>query len=111
MTARTALVVLAVGLAVSTVYGSDEIQTWYLSDGTEVLLLEDHRAPIVDIEINFDINRIMPWSVENSAQAAFVGQMFDTNRHIEREIERSGVYLSASMDGEELESEARAWGR
>ncbi len=92
-----ALVMLTIAFAAPTVYGSDEIQTWFLADGTEVLLLEDHRAPLVDIEINFDINRIMPWSVENSAQAAFVGQMFDTNRHIEREIERSGVYLSASM--------------
>ncbi len=88
---------LMLGLVASPVLGTDEIQTWFLDDGTEVLLLEDHRAPLVSIEVNFDVNRLMPWSVENSAQAAFVCQFFDTDRQIERKIESSSVYLSASM--------------
>ena len=91
------LVALFIGLVASTVYGSDEIQSWHLKDGTEVLLLEDNRAPLVSIQISFDVNRLMPWSIENSSQAAFVCQMKDTNRQIEREIERSGVFLSTYM--------------
>ena len=92
-----ALVALGILLVASPILGSNEIQTWFLDDGTEVLLLEDHRAPLVSIEVNFNVNRLMPWSIENSAQAAFVAQLLDTDRQIERKIESSGVYLSASM--------------
>lgn len=88
---------LVFGSLTFSIYGSDDIQTWFLDDGTEILLLEDYRAPLVSIEINFGVNRLMPWSVDNSAQAAFACQMFDSDRQIEREIENSGVFISASM--------------
>ncbi|MCY4129789.1 MAG: insulinase family protein [Gammaproteobacteria bacterium] len=88
---------LLLGSLTVSIYGSDDIQTWFLDDGTEVLLLEDYRAPLVSIEINFNVNRLMPWSVDNSAHAAFACQMFDSDRRIQREIENSGVFISASM--------------
>ena len=90
-------IALLFGWQTVSIHASDDIQTWFLDDGTEVLLLEDHRAPIVSIEINFNVNRLMPWSIENSAHAAFACQIFDSDRRIERKIEHSGVLLSASM--------------
>lgn len=93
----TALRVLALGSLSVSIYGSDDIQTWFLADGTEILLLEDYRAPIVNIQINFNVNRLMPWSIENGAQAAFTCQIFDPDRRIERQLEESGVFLSVSM--------------
>ncbi len=88
---------LLLGSLTFSIYASDDIQTWFLDDGTEVLLLEDYRAPLVSIEINFNVNQLMPWSVDNSAQAAFACQMFDSDRRIQREIENSGVFVSASL--------------
>lgn len=77
--------------------GSDEIQSWQLDNGVEVHLLEDHRAQIVNIQIYFGVNRLMPWAMENGAEVVFAGQLYDTDQAIERRIEESGVYLSSSM--------------
>ena len=78
-------------------YGSEEIQIWHLDDGTEVLFLEDHRAPLVSIEINFPVNTLMPWVIQNDGEAAFECQMLDPARRIERKREKLGITLSASM--------------
>ena len=88
---------LVIGSPTCVISASEDIQSWFLDDGTEVLLLEDYRAPLVSIEINFNVNRLMPWAVKNSAQAAFACQMMDNDRQIEREIEESGVFISTSM--------------
>lgn len=84
-------------MPISSLRGSDEFQTWSLNDGVEVLLLEDHRAKLVDISIYFDVNVLMPWAIENDAGLIFSSQIFDPGRKIKREIEHSGVSLSTGM--------------
>ena len=84
-------------LPITSTHGSDEIQTWSLNDGVEVLLLEDHRAELVDISIYFDVNVLMPWAIENDAGLIFSSQTYDQGRKIKREIEHSGVSLFSSM--------------
>ena len=78
-------------------YSQDDIQTWYLEDGTEVMLLEDFRAPLVSIELNFPVNRLMPWSMKNGGDVAFACQTMAPDRRIRKKAERLGAYLSASM--------------
>ncbi|MCY4096214.1 MAG: insulinase family protein [Gammaproteobacteria bacterium] len=99
---RATLTAFVVGLITCTVCSANEIQTWVLEDGTEVLFLEDHRAPLVSIEINFNVSQLIPWRVKEiaNAQAAFRGQLFDKNRQIRREIESSGVSISTSLGWE-----------
>ena len=78
-------------------FSTDDIQTFHLDDGTQVLLLEDYRAPLVSIEVNFLVNLLMPWSIENNAQVAFEGQTMDSDRSIRKREERLGIGMSASM--------------
>lgn len=76
---------------------SPAIETWSLDESTEVYFLEDSRAPLVYIQLNFPVNYLMPWAVENHAAAAFDCQMFAPERRLERRREQLGVSLSISM--------------
>lgn len=97
---RSYLSVLAICLIFDAVAADDNspgIESWFLEDGTEVFLLEDHRAPLVSVEINFPVNTLMPWIIENDGETAFECQMMDPGRQLVRKGEKLGISLSASM--------------
>ena len=73
------------------------IDSWSIDEATEVYFLEDNRAPLVYIRLNFPVNYLMAWAVENHAQAAFDCQIFAPERRLERKWRELGVSLSVSM--------------
>lgn len=95
--------------------GSDDLHSWSLDDGTEIHLIEDYRAPLVSIRINFPVNTLMPWVIQNDAETAFVGQLLEPEQRLRRKAENLGVslYLSmgfgfASIGGSSLEADFEA---
>jgi zinc protease len=52
-------------------------QEWALDPGTTVVLIEDHRVPVVDVRIDFAAGSWSPWFVESHAGEAFTAQMDD----------------------------------
>ena len=97
---RSLLSFVAVCLIFDAVAADDnalDIESWFLEDGTEVFLFEDHRAPLVSVEINFPVNTLMPWIIENDGETAFECQIMDPGRQLVRKGEKLGVSLSASM--------------
>ena len=81
----------------ATATDNDAIQTWSLPDGTAVLLLEDHRAPLVNVTIEFPAGSWSPWAQENHAREAFAIQLDDPGRVLRSRADRLSVDLSASM--------------
>jgi zinc protease len=56
-----------------------ELQAWTLDDGTEVLLVEDHRVPLVDLRIVFPVGSYGDWAWEHYASTAMAIQLYDAD--------------------------------
>lgn len=75
----------------------EKISSFSLEDGTTVFLLRDSRAPVVSIGLNFTVNSLTPWVVQNHGMAAFECQLFAPEQRLERQREQLGVSLSVRM--------------
>ena len=74
-----------------------EVQLWQLEPGTEVVLVEDHRAPLVQVTLEFPVGHWSPWAEENHAEEAFEIQMYDPEGSLRERADRLAVDLSVGM--------------
>lgn len=74
------------------------LQTWEVSDGTIAVLLEEHRAPLVEFRIEFPVGLSSPWARRNHAEEAFEIQMHDAQGRLRAWSEALAAELSVTMD-------------
>jgi predicted Zn-dependent peptidase len=112
------LTLLGAGLASATDY---EIERWDLEEGTEVILVEDHRTPLVNVVIEIPVGHWSPWAREQHAEEAFEIQDYDPDGTLRARADqlsadlgvRMGAYastVSASCLREDLKSVLRLIG-
>jgi len=89
---RAAAVVLVLVLALSALPVC-ALEEWTIDSGTAGLLVEDHRAPLLFVTIDFAAGSWSPWVEEHDAEAAFEIQMHDPNG----ELRRRADLLAASV--------------
>lgn len=71
------LTLAALALAATPARADDEVESWFLDDGTEVLLVEDHRSPVVSLQITFPAGTHGDWAWEHFANTAMAIQTHD----------------------------------
>jgi predicted Zn-dependent peptidase len=74
-----------------------EVQQWQLEPGTEVLLVEDHRAPLVTVTIEFPVGHWSAWARDHHAEEACDIQMHDPAGSLRARADRLSVDLSVGM--------------
>lgn len=90
-----ALVVLgSVAGAIASAY---EVQRWQFEPGTEIALVEDSRAPLVHVTLEFPVGNWSPWAVEQHADEAFDIQLYDPQGSLRARADRLSVDLSVGM--------------
>jgi zinc protease len=97
---RVLLVLLAVVASAAAGDPAAKIETWSLEPGTELVLLEDHRAPLVFLVIELPIGSWSEWAVANHAEQAFELQLL---------APESGLMAQADQLGVDLELTTEPW--
>ena len=70
------------------------VATWTVDAGTQGALVEDHRAPVVAVTIEFPVGTWSPWARAQGAEVAFTHQ--DDNP--DRSLRKRADALAASID-------------
>jgi zinc protease len=70
------------------------VATWTVDAGTDGALVEDHRAPVVSVTIEFPVGTFSPWTRAHHAQEAFSYQDDDPGRSLRTRADA----LAASID-------------
>jgi len=74
-------------------------QTWSVEQGTTAVLIEDHRAPLVEIRLMFPIGRWSPWAGRaGRLDEAFALQLLDPGGTLRARADRAGADVSLSTD-------------
>ncbi len=74
-----------------------EVRTWTLEEGTEVVLLEDHRVPLVEMIVEFPMGTWSRWTMENGAEEAFEIQLYDPEGAFRARADLSGLDVRILM--------------
>ena len=74
-----------------------EIQRWDLEAGTEVFLVEDHRAPLIQIVVEFPVGHWSRWARDHHAEEAFDIQFYDVDGDLRARADALSVDLSVGM--------------
>jgi zinc protease len=72
------------------------LEVWQVDAGTSGLLVEDHRAPLLFVTIEFPAGSWSPWVEEHDADAAFETQMRDSTGELRRRADRLAATVSLS---------------
>jgi zinc protease len=74
-------------------------QTWSVDRATTAILVEDHRAPLVEIRLMFPIGRWSPW-VRRAGRIdeAFALQLLDPGGTLRARADRAGADVSLTTD-------------
>lgn len=94
-----AFVALAAALSAS-VQGaglSYDVQTWNVDAGTLGVLVEDHRAPIVHLQVEFPAGSWSPWVHANHAEEAWEIQFRDAQGALRARADQLAADLSVNM--------------
>ena len=70
------------------------VATWTVDAGTQGALVEDHRAPVVAVTIEFPVGTWAPWEREHHGADAFTEQDDDPDRSLRKRADA----LAASID-------------
>jgi predicted Zn-dependent peptidase len=70
------------------------VATWTVDAGTQGVLVEDHRAPVVAVTIEFPVGTWSPWTRAHGADVAFTRQDDDPDRALRKRADS----LAASID-------------
>jgi zinc protease len=73
------------------------VVTWTVDEGTVGALVEDHRAPVVAVTIEFPIGTWSPWSRAHHADAAFVYQDGDPERSLRKRADALAASIGLGM--------------
>lgn len=71
--------------------------TWPVDAGTQGVLVEDHRAPLVDITIEFPVGRWSPWARAQDACDAFEFQDGDPDRALRKRADALAATIDLGM--------------
>lgn len=74
---------------------SYEVQTWDVDRATTGALVEDHRTPLIQLQIEFPVGTWSPWARENHAQEAWDIQIYDSKGALRARLDNLAVGLSA----------------
>ncbi len=73
---------------------SASAQEWPADAGTTLVLVEDHRAPLVTVMLEFAAGTWSPWFVDNHAEEAFELQLDDAAGSLRRRADALGLAIS-----------------
>ena len=73
------------------------VLTWTVDAGTQGVLVEDHRAPLVTVTIEFPVGTWSPWAPAHAAATAFVYQDDDPERSLRRRADALAVTIDLGM--------------
>ncbi len=90
---RAAHPLAAILLAAAPAAAAPVAVAWPLDDATNVVLVEDHRAPLVSLEVELPAGRWSPWFRERHAEEAFEISFHDSGGALRRKADRLGVTL------------------
>jgi len=77
----------------------ESAQTWSVDRGTTALLIEDHRAPLVEIRLMFPIGRWSSWAGRaGRIDEAFALQLLDPGGRLRARADRAGADVSLTTD-------------
>lgn len=76
---------------------SATVATWAADEGTTAALVEDHRVPLVSLQIEFPAGTLSSWARENHVKEAFEIQLYDPAGALRARADRLGVSLSLSV--------------
>jgi predicted Zn-dependent peptidase len=93
--ARGLVLALALGLRAAAAFPGIEVVE--LDPATTLVVLEDHRAPVVEVRVEFPVGRWSPWAREHHAAEAFAIQLEDSERALLRRADSLAVGLQAWM--------------
>lgn len=91
-----ALAVLMVA-CVSAAAVDGEVQSFSAEPGTDVVLVEDHRVPLVYVVVEFPVGHWSAWATENHAEEAFEIQLYDPAGSLRSRADRLAADLSVDM--------------
>jgi len=73
------------------------VSTWAVDAGTEGVLVEDHRAPVVAVRVEFPVGTWSPWTRAHHSAEAFTAQDDDPARALRKRADALGVELYLGM--------------
>ena len=88
---RPAPLLLSFLLAAVPAVAAPAARSFEVDDATTAVLVEDHRAPVVWIEIDFPAGTWSPWAVREHVEEAFEIQMHDPAGVLRQRADRLGV--------------------
>ena len=74
-----------------------EARSWPLDDATTLVLVEDHRAPLVQVTIEFPVGNWSPWARNHHASEAFEIQLYDPQARLRGRADELAADLSVSL--------------
>jgi predicted Zn-dependent peptidase len=89
--------VLGAAVALSAGAAGEEVQRFDLEPGTELLLVEDHRVPLVHVTIEFPVGHWSPWAIAEHAEEAFDVQPYDPAGSLRARADALAVDLDVGM--------------
>ncbi|MCP4661520.1 MAG: insulinase family protein [bacterium] len=98
---RRIAALLALALAPVAWTGGDSAaapQSRPLEEGTDLVLLEDHRVPLVYLVIEFPVGSWSPWARKNHAEEAFTIQLHDPENRLRARADELGLAFTLVVE-------------
>jgi predicted Zn-dependent peptidase len=72
-------------------------ETWPLDTGTTIMLVEDHRVPLVHVRVEFPAGTWSPWVREHGAREAFEAQASDPDGRMRARMDDLGTRVDLEV--------------
>jgi len=82
---------LAIVLSLAPTVGA--VESWSSAGGEQVVLVEDRRAPVVTVRLQWPLGKWSVWSRSVPLEAAVESMRFDRERQVREELDRLGATL------------------
>ena len=89
---------LPTALADAPVANPKEPVSWEVADLGRVVLVEDHRVPLVEVRLHFPAGAWSPWFRESGAEEAFQLQLYDPEGALRARVDALAADLSMNVD-------------
>ena len=84
-------------MVVPALFLAAQVLTWTVDAGTQGALVEDHRAPLVAVTIEFPVGTWSPWARAHDAVDAFTFQDDDPERALRKRADALAATLDLGM--------------